>query len=156
MADKDAASNGAGTAGEESGNTSSRDGTDDQTEGFESSPKAPVRYHLTLKARDLYLLIFGAALVIFAAFTLGAIVGRYMGPYPDQKVAAQIERKELFEEGQEFVVKSPYQPPEGFCQWAWADIRQFILGVYFGWEDAVVACCTDGFRPVIFKLERDA
>lgn len=62
----------------------------------------------------------------------------------------------VFEEGQEFVVTSPYKPPEGFCQWAWADIRQFILGVYFGREDAVVACCTDGFRPVIFKLERDA
>jgi len=62
----------------------------------------------------------------------------------------------VFEEGQEFVVTSPYKPPEGFCQWAWADIRQFILGVYFGREDTVVACCTDGFRPVIFKLERDA
>jgi uncharacterized repeat protein (TIGR04076 family) len=60
----------------------------------------------------------------------------------------------IFEEGQEFIVKSPYKPPEGFCEWAWADIRQFILGVYFGREDTVVACCTDGFRPVIFKLER--
>ena len=62
----------------------------------------------------------------------------------------------IFEEGQEFIVKSPYKPPEGFCQWAWADIRQFILGVYFGSEDTAVACCTDGFRPVIFKLERIA
>lgn len=62
----------------------------------------------------------------------------------------------LLEEGQEFVVKSPYKPPEGFCEWAWADIRQYILGVYFGREDTVIACCTDGFRPVTFKLERNA
>ena len=62
----------------------------------------------------------------------------------------------VLEEGQQFIVTSPYKPPEGFCQWAWADIRQFILGVWFGREDAVVACCTDGFRPVIFKIEQQA
>ena len=62
----------------------------------------------------------------------------------------------LVEEGQEFIVTSPYKPPEGFCEWAWADIRQYIMAVYSGREGAVVACCTDGFRPVIFKLERDA
>nr|HDM59849.1 hypothetical protein [Bacillota bacterium] len=50
--------------------------------------KGPVRYHLTLKARDLYLLVFGSALVIFAAFTLGAIVGRHLGPSADQQVTA--------------------------------------------------------------------
>jgi len=60
----------------------------------------------------------------------------------------------VFEEGQEFTLTSPYKPPEGFCQWAWADIRQFILGAWFGREDASVACCTDGFRPVLFKIER--
>lgn len=62
----------------------------------------------------------------------------------------------LFEEGQEFILTSPYKPPEGFCQWAWADIRQFILGAWFGREDPTVACCTDGFRPVLFKVERIA
>jgi len=61
--------------------------------------KLPIRYHLTLKGRDLYLLVFGAALVIFAAFTLGAIVGRYLGPYPDQNVTAKLEREDLFKEG---------------------------------------------------------
>jgi len=62
------------------------------------TPKLPIRYHLTLKGRDLYLLVFGAALVIFAAFTLGAIVGRYLGPYPDQNVTAKLEREDLFKE----------------------------------------------------------
>ncbi|HUT02626.1 MAG TPA: SPOR domain-containing protein [bacterium] len=67
--------------------------------------KGPVRYHLTLRARDLYLLVFGAALVIFAAFTLGAIVGRYLGPYPNQQVTAGLERQDLFNEGKEQTVE---------------------------------------------------
>ncbi len=63
----------------------------------------------------------------------------------------------VLEEGQEFIVtSSPYRPPEGFCYWAWADIRAGILSVYFGREGALVTCCTDGFNPVIFKLEREA
>jgi len=61
--------------------------------------KGPVRYHLTLKARDLYLLVFGSALVIFAAFTLGAIVGRHLGPSANQQVTAKLERQDLFKEG---------------------------------------------------------
>ncbi len=63
---------------------------------------------------------------------------------------------EVFKEGQEFTVKSIYDPPEGFCVWAWADIREFIFGAWFGREDVAVTCCTDGMRPVIFKVERDA
>ena len=62
----------------------------------------------------------------------------------------------LFREGQEFILTSPYKPPEGFCQWAWADIRQYILAAWSGPEYATVACCTDGFRPVFFKIERTA
>ena len=59
-----------------------------------------------------------------------------------------------FEEGQEFVVESPWGPPEGFCDWAWADVRTYIGLVDAGGMDETVACCTDGFRPVFFKLER--
>ena len=62
----------------------------------------------------------------------------------------------LFEEGQEFILTSPYKPPEGFCQWAWADIRQYILAAWNSTKYATVACCTDGFRPVFFKVERIA
>jgi uncharacterized repeat protein (TIGR04076 family) len=60
----------------------------------------------------------------------------------------------LFEEGQEFILTSPYKPPENFCQWAWADIRQYILAAWNSDKYATVACCTDGFRPVLFKIER--
>ena len=60
----------------------------------------------------------------------------------------------IFQEGQEFIIHSQYQKPQGFCDWAWADIRPFIQAVWHGREDAVVTCCTDGFRPVIFQLSR--
>jgi len=50
--------------------------------------------------------------------------------------------------------------PEGFCSWAWADIQKYVLtlargGNFIGVNPgAFVTCCTDGFRPVVFKLER--
>jgi len=65
-----------------------------------------------------------------------------------------ITRCARFKEGQEFVVESPWSAPEGFCDWAWADIRTYIHIVHAGGMEQTVACCTDGFRPVFFKLER--
>jgi uncharacterized repeat protein (TIGR04076 family) len=60
----------------------------------------------------------------------------------------------VFTDGQEFVLESPWVAPEGFCQWAWADIRTYILLVWEGKFDHFIACCTDGLRPVFFKIER--
>ncbi len=64
------------------------------------------------------------------------------------------------QDGQEFIVKD-LNIPEGFCPWAWADIQRDVttlaLGGNFPWvkdEGVAISCCTDGFRPVIFKLER--
>jgi uncharacterized repeat protein (TIGR04076 family) len=59
----------------------------------------------------------------------------------------------VFEEGQEFIVNSVWSKPEGFCDWAWGDIRTLILAVDGGKVNPFVTCCTDGFRPVFFKLE---
>jgi len=59
-----------------------------------------------------------------------------------------------FEDGQEFLVESPWIMPEGFCNWAWADIRTFIHTVHLGRFEKFVACCTDGYRPVFFLIER--
>ena len=56
-------------------------------------------------------------------------------------------------DGQEFTVESPRTKPEGFCDWAWADIRTYINLVDAG-KDTTVCCCTDCFRPVFFKIER--
>jgi uncharacterized repeat protein (TIGR04076 family) len=67
-----------------------------------------------------------------------------------------------FSDGQEFVVNSPFEIPEGFgCPWAWADIRNDIVAIMTGggfpWmkqPGTTIAGCTDWFRPVIFKIER--
>ena len=59
-----------------------------------------------------------------------------------------------FQDGQEFILSEPWFLPQGFCPWAWADIRQYIMANFHGGELPLVACCTDGFRPVYFKLER--
>jgi uncharacterized repeat protein (TIGR04076 family) len=65
----------------------------------------------------------------------------------------------VFEEGQEFILTRP-DFPEGFCSWAWADIQRDVMMVMFGngfpWatpKNTAITCCTDGFRPVTFKVE---
>ena len=66
---------------------------------------------------------------------------------------------QLFEEGQEFLCDG-IKMPAGFCSWAWADLHQFVLtlargGNFVGVQPGVfISNCTDGFRPVSFKLER--
>ena len=61
-----------------------------------------------------------------------------------------------FKEGQEFIVSKaiPWDMPEGFCGWAWADIQKMVWGMARGGPNIFIACCTDGYRPVIFKLEK--
>lgn len=60
----------------------------------------------------------------------------------------------VFKVGQEFILNEPWSVPEGFCDWAWADIRTYIGMVQAGKFKQSVACCTDGYRPVYFNLER--
>ena len=54
-------------------------------------------------------------------------------------------------DGQEFAVEDWDTLPEEFCQWTWEDIRKAELAEELG---TVVACCTDGFRPMVFEIER--
>ena len=71
---------------------------------------------------------------------------------------------ECFKEGQEFVIEGYDElakVPEGFCAWAWADIRKDIMLVQLGGDmpgmkqhGTAITGCTDWFRPVIFKIER--
>jgi len=68
---------------------------------------------------------------------------------------------ERFSDGQEFVVEHPFEAPENFCPWAWADIRGDIMTIATGGDlpwmkqhGVTIAGCTDWFRPVIFKVER--
>lgn len=60
----------------------------------------------------------------------------------------------IFNEGQIFIIEDIWKVPEGFCPWAWADIRTFLHKVNDKAFDTFVSCCTDGFRPVFFKIER--
>ena len=67
-----------------------------------------------------------------------------------------------FTDGQEFLLSDPSEVPDGFCAWAWADIHREILAIAGGSDltpwikkpGLAIACCTDGFRPVVFKVER--
>mgnify|MGYP001451750124 CR=1 FL=1 len=73
---------------------------------------------------------------------------------------------ESFKEGQEFILDFA-QKPEGFCDWAWNDIYKTYVTIARGgnfsedmfkdWmkdNKSMITCCTDGVRPVIFKVER--
>ncbi len=61
-----------------------------------------------------------------------------------------------FTEGEQFVTDrhAPWTMPEGFCGWAWADMQKPVNGMARGGQDMFVTCCTDGYRPVIFRLEK--
>lgn len=63
-------------------------------------------------------------------------------------------------EGQEFLVEN-LDKPEGFCGWAWRDVYKDVSVLWFGgdfpWNKpngVAYTACTDGLRPVCFKLER--
>ena len=69
----------------------------------------------------------------------------------------------VYEVGQEFIVDEDGGMPEGFCHWAWNDLYKVVTALRFGvdWEPegkdrrgSTIHCCTDGLRPVIFRLER--
>jgi len=69
----------------------------------------------------------------------------------------------MFKPGQEFVVEYLARRPEGFeCEWAWDDIHKIIMilmtngnfGTWMKDENNFITCCTDGVKPVVFKIER--
>lgn len=69
---------------------------------------------------------------------------------------------EKFDDGQEFIIDPNLASvPEGFCDWAWADIRNEINLIASGGntlgmkkKGMSISCCSDRFRPVYFKIER--
>ena len=69
----------------------------------------------------------------------------------------------FFTEGQEFIVDYFAERPEDFaCDWAWDDIHKILMvlmtrgnfGTWMKNDNTFVACCTDGIKPVVFKVER--
>ncbi len=75
-----------------------------------------------------------------------------------------VEPCSVFQEGQTFIYNhsGDGNKPRDFCEHAWHDIYQDVItlvsnGDYEGWmkkKGVAVACCTDGIRPVVFKMER--
>ena len=66
----------------------------------------------------------------------------------------------VFSVGQEFIADGTNMPEGFFCGWAWSDIEKIVLTLSRGGnfsgvpKGTFVTCCTDGYRPVIFKVER--
>ena len=75
--------------------------------------------------------------------------GKDVGPCP------------LLQEGETFFFEGQAVMPEGFCPWAWIDIYRGVTALsagasYAPWNNAdamQILCCTDGIRPVVFKVE---
>ena len=63
-----------------------------------------------------------------------------------------------FDVGQEFVTDG--HMPEGFSDWAWADIQKYVMVLARGGNmlgvkpGTYITSCSDGFRPVFYLLER--
>jgi len=73
------------------------------------------------------------------------------GPCPFMKV------------GDEFTVNYLAERPENFnCDWAWHDIHKILMilmtngnfGTWMKNPANFITCCTDGVKPVVFKIER--
>lgn len=72
----------------------------------------------------------------------------------------------LQKEGDVFLYTGGAQMPQGLCPWAWHDLYGTISTLYAGGDENTwyrdggtrIVCCTDGVRPVVYKLElvRDA
>ncbi len=83
------------------------------------------------------------------------------GNVPNAPSGKPYEICTAFEDGQVFM-SNDGERPEGFCGWAWRDIGKDVSILRFGgnfWKDwmkpgEMLTCCTDGVRPVSFKLER--
>ena len=82
----------------------------------------------------------------------------------DELCQGEVTPCPAFNEGQEFFYehRGEGKKPENFCDQAWNDIYKVIFtlawkGTFLGWmkeDGTAVTCCTDGIRPVVFKVER--
>ena len=80
---------------------------------------------------------------------------------PNSPRGEKYQKCSVFNEGQEYIVNKNIQTPENFCHWAWRDLYKDISVLAWGgnfdpWVEkgTMITCCTDGIRPVSFKLER--
>lgn len=81
------------------------------------------------------------------------IVAQYFPELVGQKDVCSV-----FQEGATFVVDGPFpSKPEGFCPWAWTDIHKVVALTMMGANPTPgteFTCCSDGLRPVTFRIQR--
>lgn len=72
----------------------------------------------------------------------------------------KVVEKCSYDDGQEWISENG-EMPEGFCPWAWIDLARSMHvlrcgGDFQDWAEkgTTYVACSDGVRPVIFKLER--
>lgn len=64
-----------------------------------------------------------------------------------------------FQLGEVYTTEGLQMPKDWPCSWAWHDIFKEVLHLALGGEffvepkNVVYSCCTDGMRPVFFKIE---
>lgn len=85
----------------------------------------------------------------------------YVDLYVENERKKTLGPCETFSDGQVFITDVVSGPPAGFCPWAWDDLYKVIAAFYANgkfdmWTEGgrtIVACCTDGTRPVYFKIQ---
>lgn len=88
----------------------------------------------------------------------------FNGDFAEKYCQESVTKCPVFQEGQEFIYShlEDGNKPTGFCEHAWNDIYSTVMtlaqkGTYLGWmkeKGTNIVCCTDGIRPVVFKIER--
>ena len=78
-----------------------------------------------------------------------------------RQISGELVKKcSSFKEGDEIIVEDIHFMPEGFCMWAWRDLYKDLSVLFFGgnfWRPQtgiIHTSCTDGRKPVVFRLER--
>lgn len=81
-----------------------------------------------------------------------AMIDQYFPEYAKKATPCPV-----FEDGQVFEIQGIFpSKPEGFCDWAWADIQRNVAMACMGAtmpSGCQFTCCTDGLRPVTFRIE---
>ncbi|MFX0114065.1 MAG: TIGR04076 family protein [Candidatus Hodarchaeota archaeon] len=63
-------------------------------------------------------------------------------------------------EEREYIVNHQFEMPNDFCGKAWQDMSRELALLWYGVDpeytehNAVYTSCTDGVRPVVFRIER--
>ncbi|MBK5112145.1 MAG: TIGR04076 family protein [Candidatus Heimdallarchaeota archaeon] len=94
-------------------------------------------------------------ITVLKKFSSKDVLGHYF------KFPSGTEMKDctIVEVGQEFIVEDELTMPEGFCRWAWVDIYRDVAiltmgGDFDGTTGLKYSACSDGLKPVVFKLDR--